>query len=137
MQAHSLSLQTPSPPWVGSKGQNIFTESSHGAYQVKGNGTQSTIQAYILSLQTPLTTGWSQTYFLSGSSHFSYHIKGNETQSTMQAHILSLHTPLPHRLGEKVNTFFSENIHVAYQTRGNGAQSTMQLSLWVGINGKK
>ena len=76
MQAHSLSLQTPSPPWVGSKGQNIFTESSHGAYQVKGKGTQSTMQAYILSLQTPLTTGWSQTYILVEVVIFHITLKG-------------------------------------------------------------
>ena len=30
-------LHTPSAPGVWSKGQNIFPESSHGAYQRKGN----------------------------------------------------------------------------------------------------
>ena len=37
------------------KGQNIFYENIHVAYQIKGNGAQSTMQAHILSLQTPLT----------------------------------------------------------------------------------
>ena len=38
MRAHILSLHILNP-WVGSKGQNIFSESSHVAYQIKGNGT--------------------------------------------------------------------------------------------------
>ena len=39
MLAHILSLQAASAPGVGSVGQNIFTESSHVAYQIKGKGT--------------------------------------------------------------------------------------------------
>ena len=36
MQAHILSLHTPSTPGVGVKGQNIFfSESSHVAYQIR------------------------------------------------------------------------------------------------------
>ena len=37
-------------PWGGVKGQNIFfSESSHVAYQIKGNDECSNIQEYILS----------------------------------------------------------------------------------------
>ena len=39
MQAHILSLHTPSAPGVGSKDKNtFFSQSSHDAYQIKGNG---------------------------------------------------------------------------------------------------
>ena len=37
MQAHILSLHTPSTPWWGQKVKNI-TESSHVAYHIKGSG---------------------------------------------------------------------------------------------------
>ena len=39
MQTHILSLHIPWTPVVGSKGQNIFTESRHVAYLFKGYGT--------------------------------------------------------------------------------------------------
>ena len=56
MLAHILSLHTPSTPGVWSKGRNIFfTESSHVAYQIKGNRAYSTMQTHSLSLQTPST----------------------------------------------------------------------------------
>ena len=43
---------------VGSKGQTIyFCESSHVAYQIKGNWSQSTMKANMLSLHTPTTPG--------------------------------------------------------------------------------
>ena len=50
MQAHILSLHIPSTPGVESKSQTIifFTENSHVAYQIKGKGTQSTMQAVSL-----------------------------------------------------------------------------------------
>ena len=38
MKAHILSLHTPSARKVRSKVQDIFSESSHVAYQTKGNG---------------------------------------------------------------------------------------------------
>ena len=38
MRAHILPLHTPSTPWVGSKSK-LFSESSHVAYQIIGNGT--------------------------------------------------------------------------------------------------
>ena len=57
MQAHILSLHTPSAPVLGPKGQNVIYESSHVAYLIKGNGAKNTIQAHILSLQIPLPYG--------------------------------------------------------------------------------
>ena len=44
--------------WGGVKRSKhfFFTESSHVAYQIKGNGTQSTMQAHICA-STPLTSG--------------------------------------------------------------------------------
>ena len=38
MQVHILSLHTTSATGVGTKVQNIFSECSHAAYQIKGNG---------------------------------------------------------------------------------------------------
>ena len=38
MQAHILSLHTPSTPGMWSKVKTFFSESSHVAYQIKGNG---------------------------------------------------------------------------------------------------
>ena len=35
----------------------IFSESSHFAYQINGNGAWSTMQAHILSLHIPSTPG--------------------------------------------------------------------------------
>ena len=38
MQAHILSLHNYSAPGMGSKVQTFFSEISHAAYQIKGNG---------------------------------------------------------------------------------------------------
>ena len=58
MVANILPTDTPSTQGVGSKGQTIsFTESSHVAYQIKGNLAQSTMKAKKLSLHTPTTPG--------------------------------------------------------------------------------
>ena len=46
-------------PQAGSKGLTFFlVESSHVAYQIEGNGTQSNMQAHILTLHTPSTPRW-------------------------------------------------------------------------------
>ena len=55
MQAHILSSHTPSTPVVGQRSEHFFSESSHVAYQIKGNGTWSTMLAHSLSLHKPLT----------------------------------------------------------------------------------
>ena len=55
MQAHILSLRTPSTTGVGSKVSTFCSESSHDAYQIKDNGAQCIIQAHILPLHTPST----------------------------------------------------------------------------------
>ena len=45
-------------PWGGVKSQNIvFSDSSHVIYQINGKGAWSTMQAHILSLQTPSIPG--------------------------------------------------------------------------------
>ena len=67
--------------WVWSKGQNIFfSESSHVAYQIKGNGSQTTMQAHIMYFHTTSIPRWGQkvkTFFLTESSHVAHHLKGN------------------------------------------------------------
>ena len=62
---------------LGSKCQTIsFSESSHVAYQIKGNRAQSTMKANILSLHTPSTLGYGQkVFFFSKSGHVGYQIK--------------------------------------------------------------
>ena len=58
MIANTLSTDTPLTQGVGSKGQTIsFTESSHVAYQIKGNWAQSTMKASMLSIHTQTTPG--------------------------------------------------------------------------------
>ena len=60
MVANILPTDTPLTQGVGSKGQTIsfaFAESSHVAYQIKGNCAQSTMKANMLSLHTPATPG--------------------------------------------------------------------------------
>ena len=50
MQLHIMPLHTPSTPRIGLKCKSIFfTESSHIAYQIKGNRT-----AHIMSLHVPM-----------------------------------------------------------------------------------
>ena len=74
--------------------KHFFAESSHVAYQIKGNGTQSTMQAQSLSLHTPSTPDGVKRskYLIAKICHVAYQHKGNGTQSNMQAHILSLYT---------------------------------------------
>ena len=38
MQAHVLHFHTPSAPVMDQKVQTVFSEGSHVAYQIKGNG---------------------------------------------------------------------------------------------------
>ena len=58
MVANILPTDTPLTQGVGSKGQTIyFCESSHVAYQIKGNWAQSTMKANMLSLHTPTAPG--------------------------------------------------------------------------------
>ena len=47
--------------WGVVKGQTFLSESSHVACQINGNGSKTSMQAYILSLHTPSTPGvWSK-----------------------------------------------------------------------------
>ena len=71
MQQHTSTYSDLShtlDPWGGVKGQKLFfSESGHIAYHINLNGSESTMQAHILSLHTPSTPGEGskgQTYFL-------------------------------------------------------------------------
>ena len=57
-----------------------FSESSHVAYQIKGNRAQSTMKANMLSLHTPTTPGMGSkgVFFFSKSGHVAYQIKVEE-----------------------------------------------------------
>ena len=82
MVANILPKDTPSTKAVGSKGQTIsFSESSHVAYKLKGNGAQSTMKANMLSLHTPATSevrSKGHFVFFSKSRHVAYQIKVEE-----------------------------------------------------------
>ena len=47
----------PWPLGLGQKVKTFFSENSHVAYQIKGNGAKSDMQSHILSLHTPLAPG--------------------------------------------------------------------------------
>ena len=58
MQAHMLSLHTPSTPGVRSKGQLLFIENSHVTYHIKGNGIKSAMQHIFFPYTHPRPLGW-------------------------------------------------------------------------------
>ena len=82
----------PLPLGFGQKVKKVlFSESSHVAYQIKGNGAKNIMQANILSLYTLFAPGVGskgQNIF-SESSHVASQIKGNGAKSTTHTHILS------------------------------------------------
>ena len=85
----NILLIDPLDPGVGSKGQNLtFSEHGHVAYQIKGNGKSSNMQAHILSLHTSLTSGWGQRSKLFFLKVVMLHIKLIRMEY-MQAYILS------------------------------------------------
>ena len=68
-------------PYGVKRSKHFFPECSHVAYQVKGNGANSTMQAHILSLHTlsiPVVGSKVKTFF-SESSQVAYQIKGTES----------------------------------------------------------
>ena len=81
MVANILPTDTPSTQGVGSKGQTIyFSESSHVAYQIKAEDTDTNMVANFLPTDTPSPQGVGskgQTLIFSESSHVAYQIKGN------------------------------------------------------------
>ena len=81
MVANILPTDIPSSQGVGSKGKTLsFSESSHGAYQIKADDPGNNMVAHILPTDTPSTQGVGsigQTIFFSESSHVAYQIKGN------------------------------------------------------------
>ena len=82
MIANILPIDTPSTQGVGSNGQTrSFSESSHIAYQIKGNLKQSIMKSNMLSLHTPTTPGSGSKghfFFFSNSGHVAYQIKVEE-----------------------------------------------------------
>ena len=83
MVANSLPTDTPSTQGVGSKGQYVyFCESSHVAFQIKGNLAQSTMKA-IYAVFTHTNDPWGRVkrsyyFFFSKSGHVAYQIKVEE-----------------------------------------------------------
>ena len=79
MVANILPIDTPSTQGVGQKVKlYFFSESSHVAYQCKGNWAQGTMKAIMLSLHTPTTSGvGSKGHFdiFSKSGHVAYQIE--------------------------------------------------------------
>ena len=143
MVANKLPTDTPLTQGVGSKGQTIsFSETSHVAYQIKGNLAQSTMKANMLSLHTP-TTPWvgskghffffsksGQTISFSETSHVAYQIKGNLAQSTMKANMLSLHTPTTPGVGSKGHFFFfSKSGHDHFKLKWKKCRPTCKVTL--------
>ena len=100
MIANILPKDTPSNHGVGSKGQTIyFCESSHVAYQIRGNGARSTMKANMLSLHTQTTPGvGSKLILFSFLKVVMLHIK---LKWNMQGNTLNLYTPLTSGVGLK------------------------------------
>ena len=92
----------------------------HPAYQIKGFGIESTMQAHILSLHTPSTpvVGSKGLHiFFSEISNVAYQIR----REWAIEHHASTYSVLTHTLGpgvgSKRQTLSSEIIHTAYQSR--------------------
>ena len=106
MVANILPTDTPLTQGVGSKGQTIsFTESSHVAYQIKGNWAQSTMKASVLSLHTPTTHGvGSKGHFCSFLKVIRLHIKvkWKKCRPTCKVTLWIYTQSWPLRLGLKV-----------------------------------
>ena len=106
MVASILPIDTPSTLIVWLKGKNFFSESSHVAYQIKGNGAKSTMQAVIFCPYThPRPLGWGQKVkaFFSESSHVAYQVKWNHAST----YSVLTHTLDPWGFGQKVKTFLN------------------------------
>ena len=122
MQAHILLLHTPLTPWVVSKVKSFLSESSHVAYQINGNGAQSTMQAY--SVLTHALDPWGE---VKRSNMFllkvvMLHIKSNGMAHRAPCkHKLCPYTHPQHPDGVKRSKLFSGSSHVAYQIKGNVA----------------
>ena len=125
MVANILPTDIPSTQGVGSKGQTIyFSESSHVAYQIKGNlSTEHHESKYAVFTHTNYPWGGvkrSYYFFFSKSGHVAYQIKADEAGSNMVANILPTDTPSTQGVGSKGHTiYFSESGHVAYQIKEN------------------
>ena len=79
MVANILSTEHPRPRGWGQKVKLfLFSESSHVAYQIKGNLAQSTMKANMLSLYTPTTPGMGSKGHFFKSSLVTYQIKVEE-----------------------------------------------------------
>ena len=72
----------------GVKGQ-IFSDYSHVADQMKGNGAYS-----VLTHTHTQTVSWIKGKINSECDHVAYQIKGNEVKTNIKANTLTLNTPL-------------------------------------------
>ena len=72
---------------------NVFYESSHVTYQIKGNRAQSPMKANMLALHTPTTpgTGFKRSYLFSLLKVVMLHIK-LKWKKCMQGNTLNVHT---------------------------------------------
>ena len=118
MVANILPTDTPSTQGVGSKGQTIsFSESSHVAYQIKGNWAQSTMKANMLSLHTPATPGVGSKghfVFFSKSGHVAYQIKVEKCRPTCKVTLWIYTHPWPLRLGLKVRYWNCADVSILF-----------------------
>ena len=76
MIANILPADTPTTTRdLGQNFKSFFSESSHVAYQMKGNGALNTMKANILSFHTT-TISKDQIFFFSKRGHVAYQMKG-------------------------------------------------------------
>ena len=120
---HIFCPYTPPQPLGGVKAKTFFPESSHVAYQIKVNGTESTMHAHILSLQHHRPLGWAQTvktFFLLKVVMLHIKFKGMDHRAPCK-HIVCpfTHTQSPDGV-KRSKHFLSVNSHVVYQIKGNG-----------------
>ena len=108
MQAHSLSLHTPSNPVVGSKVKTFFSESSHDAYQIrrewsiKHHASTYSVLTHIPPMGVE-SKGQNSTF--SERGHVAYQIKWNCECSSMQAQCPYTHIRLL-GWGQRLKYFF-------------------------------
>ena len=106
MVANVVPTDTPSTPIKWSN-HIIFSESSHVAYQIKGNLPQSTMKASMLFLHTPSPPGVESkrqvVFFVTESGHVACKINVKEVKTNIQieGNTLNLHTHLTTWVGLK------------------------------------
>ena len=107
-------------------GQNIFSEVSHVAYQIRREWSiEYHASTYVVPTHTPTSStagskGQNSTF--SEHGHVAYQIKWiSQCSINMQAHILSLHIPSTLGLGQsKGQTFCVKVVILHVKLEGNG-----------------